>query len=632
MAAGSENLSHNTPGAKSYLPLLTHGVNWHFETGQVFRSGVLNLEDFRLFDLGIADLDADGSLDVYTSNHSARQSFLLNDGNGNFASNGLSALKLDQASEFPGLEDASDAPSVDVPGLYIYWQNSTLIFRANHTADAGGMSGEATFFPEIQVTADSGFDFTTLKHTLPNGVEQTVLKFVTLANEGQMQVTPLPIPSVGSPIAFELDQGVDLSRVFIGHQKLNPKSYEFQLQLKDRHGLVWFDYNDDGRLDVYMSRGGNRGESDIYPVELTVDEFFINGATGFEPLSTTSLGFVKEGCPARQVGAADYNWDGRLDVYIVCARGEPNQLFMQGMDGTFGSAAVDAGLAFRDDGYFAWFDADNDGDTDHFWAGTGEYRLHVNQEGSFERRLLVNTDDRAVKLTLGDFDQNGYADIYAASKATSYLFRNDQGALIPVDPGTVGLPVSALTGQWVDYDNDGLLDLFTVPGGLFRQLPDRSFEATGLLQLVVEKADLREARASWFDANGDGYRDVIVSVRVDAEDGIGAESSRIWFSEYFLNDMAGTNNWLAVQLVGRPGNRESIGAAVQVTASGNTYSQQVGWAEGGQFSQGHYRLYFGLGAEDAAVSVKVTWPNGTIQEISQVTPNQILMLTQASQP
>jgi hypothetical protein len=67
-----------------------------------------------------------------------------------------------------------------------------------------------------------------------------------------------------------------------------------------------------------------------------------------------------------------------------------------------------------------------------------------------------------------------------------------------------------------------------------------------------------------------------------------------------------------VELTASPGNRQAIGAKVSAAVPARTHTQWVGRNDGSHLSQGHYRLYFGLGGA-TPVSVKVTWPDGSVR-------------------
>jgi len=86
-------------------------------------------------------------------------------------------------------------------------------------------------------------------------------------------------------------------------------------------------------------------------------------------------------------------------------------------------------------------------------------------------------------------------------------------------------------------------------------------------------------------------------------------------------------HWLEVDLTYAAGNLQAIGAVVRVSSASGIQTQWVGQSEGSHFSQGHYRLYFGLGDDPAADTVRVTWPDGSIQELGRSAVDEIIRMT-----
>ena len=80
-----------------------------------FNEQAIEIADYGLFDLGIADINNDDRLDIFTVNHSGRQSLKLNNGSGTF-SDVFSAWKMDQDNQFPGLVVRPKEPQADQPG------------------------------------------------------------------------------------------------------------------------------------------------------------------------------------------------------------------------------------------------------------------------------------------------------------------------------------------------------------------------------------------------------------------------------------------------------------------------------------------------------------------------------------
>ncbi|MEM9400826.1 MAG: CRTAC1 family protein, partial [Verrucomicrobiota bacterium] len=283
-------------------------------------------------------------------------------------------------------------------------------------------------------------------------------------------------------------------------------------------------------------------------------------------------------------------------------------------------------------GPFVWLDADNDGDMDLFWQNEQEFWLYVNQAGYFEPRSIgLNSANKIGKLSISDYDSDGDIDVFAASMYGNVLFVNEGGTYSLGDPEQLGLPSKSLTASWVDYDNDGFVDLYAAPYGLYRQSPNHSFHTTGLLKDNPSKL-LAEVRPTWFDVNNDGALDLISATRHHVHRLAkllrlpGSSSRRNWTLTLYQSSRV-LNHWLEVNLVGTKGNHQAIGAKVIVeTPDGHKQMQQIGQAEGSLYSQGHYRLYFGLGKNTQINSLKVVWPDGYSQEIQEPENDQLLVI------
>lgn len=78
--------------------------------------------------------------------------------------------------------------------------------------------------------------------------------------------------------------------------------------------------------------------------------------------------------------------------------------------------------------------------------------------------------------------------------------------------------------------------------------------------------------------------------------------------------------------MGLANNHQAIGAKVLLEASGSKILQQVGDAEGSHYSQGHYRLYFGLGPSEKPSSVKVIWADGSSRLITNPEADRLLTI------
>ncbi|QNO25600.1 CRTAC1 family protein [Sphingopyxis sp. OPL5] len=211
----------------------------------------------------------------------------------------------------------------------------------------------------------------------------------------------------------------------------------------------------------------------------------------------------------------------------------------------------------------SWADFDRDGDLDLAVSiKSGEIRLYRNDRGNFANigpavGLPVSGAEMR-GLSWGDYDGDGWFDLYAgATKATeaNLLFRNETGRrfvaqdLDPVAPGR-----SARQSSWVDYDNDGDLDLFASdragPNGLFRQDAGR-FVRVGAAQAGDDPRPT--VGACWLDYDRDGDLDLFLANQAGATDALWRNDG-----DRFV-DVAPA---LGMDRPGRPTEDGSVGCAV----------------------------------------------------------------------
>ena len=627
------------------LSIITIVILWMFwapaiKTNAYFTQQTLGLKTYDLNDLGVVDANDDGFLDVFTTNHSSRQSLLIGDSFGKFT-DVLSQWDLDQDREFSGLEDSDAEPPIDAAGLYIYRQNKLLFIRTHQTSDLGTVTGRLEISWPVSVKQKHLVDVEVREDSLSSGAIQTVLEF-SVQEGGWLAVNGLD-DIVEIPHSLQLNESIPLERIYIGTKLVRPSSHNFVLMWRDRHSMSWADVDGDKQMDIFMSRGGIKGKMHLLPESLS-DELFIRDVDDFRDVIARS-GIVKNNCPGRQSAWIDFNSDGLLDLYNACGSKEPfpNQLYQRQANGSFVDVASKVGLDLSGNEPFVWLDYDNDGDMD-FVSKDGEIlRLYVNQSGQFSSQSISHKlKTKLLKLTISDYDLDGDFDIYAVLQDRNTLLINNEGKYLQTDPASVGIPVKGLTANWVDYDNDGLPDLYVFPSGLYRQLPNHQFEATQLLEKKFHLSELIAARAACFDFNNDGSRDFLIAVRtlplwVRISNRLSQLSiffsmnqipiTRNWQS-VFYKSINFKNHWLQVKLVGANENRQAIGAKVKLKTTDSTQLQHVGQAEGSHYSQGHYRLYFGLGKQNKIESLEVIWPNGQIQEFKHPEIDRLLVIEQ----
>ena len=596
-----------------------------------FSEQPLRIQDYYLFDLGVADADGDGNLDLFTSNHTALPSLLLGDGRGGFR-DVYAEWRLSQRPEFPGLEDSWTAPDIGGEGVSISWHRRRLVIRASLPDRTFDISGRLVADCAVALVETAGWKCAL--EPSPSGPDRTrtqvTFRLGSGLREGTIILEP-ELPEVGQTVTFE--PSIPLTAITVGRRGAHPRDHTFEVSLKDRHGIAWADWNGDGRPDAFIAGGGVSGRIADFP-EVRPYELFVTSEFGLVEMSE-ALNLVANGGRSRQPAWVDIDGDNRLELFVygIWSR---CQLFASSPRGGFADVTARTGLLNPRNGFSAWFDADGDLDPDLLVSGRDELFLYRNVGGVFSE-VRLGPNPRAVsgappeyrqfgRPAFSDFDGDGDIDIYLASANGSTVLLNRGGRFRALAPAVFGLPVRAAAAAWVDADNDSFPDLHSVPDGLFRQTEGRRFERTGLLASGPGEPPA-SARSLWFDADNDGDRDVLIAV-LPAD----REASRVWTSRFLRNDGPG-GHWLEVRVAGPPGNREAVGAAVVLElGDGRRLKEYVGLAEGSYYSQGHYRVYFGLGRTGRPAALTVLWPDGLSERIDDPGIDRILTCGRGQDP
>jgi hypothetical protein len=196
------------------------------------------------------------------------------------------------------------------------------------------------------------------------------------------------------------------------------------------------------------------------------------------------------------------------------------------------------------------------------------------------------------------------------------------------------LNVLSFGGGFLDYDNDGWLDLFIANGHVYpevesfpvrehyRQLNSLFHNAgNGKFIETTEAAGIaalprRVGRGVAFaDFDNDGFTDIVVANNDDPPT--------------LLHNSGNSNHFLNVKLVGTKSNRDGMGARIRVVAGGISQIREI--AGGGSYlSQSDLRANFGLGRNVQAKTLEVKWPSGQIDTFSNVKADQFYLVSEGN--
>ena len=441
-------------------------------------------------------------------------------------------------------------------------------------------------------------------------------------------------------------------------------------------GCAVADYDNDGDQDLYVT---NYGRNTLYR----------NRGDGTFVDATTTAGVQ---APQWSTSAAffDYDNDGHLDLYIAnyvdftiatnkvcggfiqtnaeglraigrgtrsyCApseyQGVPDVLYHNEGNGAFADVSIQSGIANpagKGLGVLAW-DYDEDGDQDLYVANDGVANfLYQNQgDGTFVDVALqagvaynlMGESEAGMGVDIGDCDNDGDFDLFVTnfSHETNTLYRNDAGRFKDVTTvAGLGQPSWRLLGfgtNFLDYDNDGDLDLYVANGHVLDRI--------ALFQPGVEYAqehqlfrndgtcryeDISAAAGDWFarkqisrgaafgDYDEDGDLDLLVNNCGGA-------------ARLVRNENGNAQNWSTIRVVGRRGNKDAVGARVRLVSGNRSQIRQV--RRGSSYlSASDPRLHIGLGSGEAIDLLEVEWPGGRLQRFRDLPVNTVLIVEEA---
>jgi len=438
-------------------------------------------------------------------------------------------------------------------------------------------------------------------------------------------------------------------------------------------GACFFDYDGDGRLDIFLASGGVDGGIALYH-NLGNGKF--EDVTHKAGLDATTR--------AVSCTAGDYDNDGFPDLVIGLNRGlllEHNE-----KNGTFKDVTAAAGI--KTDGIIlglTLIDYDHDGDLDLYVT-----RLNQNHELSPSAGEIFQTQDiqptnliwrnngdgtftdvtASLGLNVGaslgaigsDYNNDRAVDLVVAAAKVSTIFENPrEGKFKPLQPWSDTMPSPSFGVAGLDYNHDGWMDLaFSHSGsssltlwkndhGKFDQvtLPILNwvhafgvaafdYDNDGWVDLVAvgETKDGKGEVRLFRNLGPDGFKDVTTDVGLDK---IHLESPRALITGDYdddgatdllitqnhgsavllRNESATQNHWLKLSLKGLNDNKSAFGTKVEVFSGGNRQKFEI-YGSNGYLGQNSTDIIVGLGQSKEADIVRMLWPTGVLQDEIQI--------------
>ncbi len=396
--------------------------------------------------------------------------------------------------------------------------------------------------------------------------------------------------------------------------------------------LLWVDYDNDGDNDLYIA--GYKSPNKLYQNQGNLNMIDVTVASGFS--ITDSL---------NTYGAVwgDYDRDGWLDVYYserinsATDGSNRNRLFKNMADGTFSEVSETANVLDENRLPFcsAFVDMDNDKWPDIYIANDKKWRntlLQNNGDGTYSdisESSGGGIEMDAMCVAPGDYNNDGKLDIYISNIADGgklltnvsddseiNMIENAEESMVAFEGGI------GWGSVFVDVDNDGFEDLYVSGSAVGTEgYSSQLFLNDGQSAFYknengFEGDTVRSFNNAIGDINNDGQMEIMVI-------NSGGFNSQLWQS------VPSERNWLKVDLEGVKSNKDGIGSWIKIYVGDEIQSRYT--TCGNSFmGQNSKVIHFGIGNSEHIDSVKVIWPTGHIDKITNPTINQILEIAEGS--